>query len=85
MKQVMHNAIACYPVADAQPVPKQWFPCLPTNSQVYILSMTLDSMEYPFGQLGPAVMAILPPSFFCTSLLAEGGKLKSPWLSISTA
>jgi len=40
--------------------------------------MTLDSMEYPFGQLGPAVMAILPPSFFCTSLLAEGGKLKSP-------
>ncbi|KAK4822228.1 hypothetical protein QYF61_011869, partial [Mycteria americana] len=38
---------------------------------VYILSMMPYGMEYPFGQLGSAVLAVSPPSFLCTpSLLA---------------
>ena len=53
------------------------------SSPVYILGMTFHGMEYPFGQLGSAAPAVLPPRFLHTCLLAEHGKLKSPWPKIS--
>jgi len=37
------------------------------SSSVYILSMASYTMEYPCGQIGSTVLAILPPSFLCTS------------------
>jgi len=46
----------------------------------YMPRMTSYSVEYTFGQLGSAVLAMLPPSFLCTASLGEHGKLKSPWL-----
>jgi len=39
---------------------------------LYMLSMTPYGMEYPFGQLGSAVLAVSPPSFLCTSSLLTG-------------
>jgi len=50
--------------------------------------MTSLGMEYPFGQVGSTVLAVSPPSFFCTpSLLAGEGceEQKSSWLCVSTA
>lgn len=52
---------------------------------VYILDMTLSFIEYPFCHFGSAVFTMLHLSFLCTSSLAEGRKLKSPWLRVSTA
>jgi len=34
--------------------------------QLYTLSMMLYGIEYPFGQLGSAVVAVSPPNFCCT-------------------
>lgn len=42
---------------------------------VYVLSVAFHGMEWPFGQ---CLLAMLLPSFLCTSVLAEHGKLKSP-------
>ena len=50
---------------------------------IYILGMMFYGMEYPFGWFGSAVLALLPPSFLHTCLLAEHRKLKNPWLKIS--
>ncbi|KAJ7416708.1 Geranylgeranyl pyrophosphate synthase [Pitangus sulphuratus] len=47
---------------------------------LYILGMTFYVMAYPCGQLGSAVLAMLPASFSCTCCLEEHGKLKSPSL-----
>lgn len=54
----MHNANAQHLLADAQSVPKQYH-------LIYILNMTLYGMEYPFDQLGSAVLAMSLPSFMC--------------------
>lgn len=43
------------------------------------------AMECPFGQLGSAVLAMLPLSFWCTCSLAGHGKPGSPWPTVSTA
>jgi len=45
--------------------------------QLYMLSMMSYGMEYPFGQLGSAVLAVSPPNFLCTW---QHEKLKSPGL-----
>lgn len=45
-------------------------------------------MEYPFGQYGPADLAVAPPNFLCppaSSLAEQCEKPKSPWLCVSTA
>ena len=62
----MHNAIAHHPLTNAQPFPKQRL--LPPSQlpPVNVLSMMLYVMEYPFGRLGSAVLAVPPPSFLCT-------------------
>lgn len=40
-------------------------------------------MEYPLGQFGSAVLAMLPPSLLFISSLSEYGKLKSPGFGVS--
>ena len=62
----------------AQPVPEQQSAPPDQLPPVYILSMTFDGMEYPFGLFRSTVLTVLPPSFSCTCLLAEHGKLKYP-------
>ena len=54
------DATAHHPPTDAQPVPEQRL--LPPSQlpPAYILSMTSYGMEYPFGQFGSAVPAMLP-------------------------
>jgi len=37
-----------------------------------VLSMMSYGMEYPFGLLGSAVLAVSPPSFLCTPSLLAG-------------
>ena len=81
----MHSAMTHHLLTDAQPVPEQQSQSPGQQPPVYIPSITSYCMEYPFGQFVSAVMAMLPPSFLCTSFLAEHGKLQSPWLSVSTA
>ncbi|PKU36209.1 pyruvate dehydrogenase isozyme 3 [Limosa lapponica baueri] len=44
------------------------------SPQLYIVSMKSYGMEYPFGQLGSAVLAVSPPNFLCSpppSLLTD--------------
>ena len=38
-----------------------------------MLSMMSYGMEYPFGLLGPAVLAVSPPNFLCPPNLIAGG------------
>lgn len=45
---------------------------------VNALSMTFYGIQYPFFQVGSAVLAVLRPSFLCTCSLAEHEKLKYP-------
>ena len=71
-KQVIHNAIAHHSPSNAQLVPKQRSAPPGQLSPVYILGMTSYGMEYSFGQLGPAVLAVSPPSFLCPSSLLAG-------------
>lgn len=67
---------------DAHSIPEQQVvtPC--QLSLVYILDMMFYGMEYSFGLFSSAVLAMLPPGFLHTSLLAEHQKLKSPWLGL---
>lgn len=71
LKQVMHNTIA-------QPIPEQQLTPPGQLPTVNILAMTFCDMEYPFGQSGSAVLAVLSPSFFCSFSLTKHGKLQSP-------
>ena len=53
--------------------PSSFFP------QLYTLSKVSYGLEYPFGQLGSAVLAVPPPSFLCPprhSLVGWGEKQK---------
>lgn len=50
--------------------------------------MTPYGMEYPSGQFGSVVPDLFPPSSFCPprpSLAGQYGKLKCPWLCVSSA
>jgi len=71
-KQVMHHVIAHYMLTNAQPDPKQW--PLPPGQLLpfYRFRMASHGVEYPFGQFGPAVLAVSPPSFLCTPSLLAG-------------
>jgi len=74
----MSDAITHHLLTDAQPIPEQPLQSTSQLPAVYILSMASYGMEYPFGQFGYAVLAVLPPSFLRTSSLAKHGKMKSP-------
>lgn len=76
--QEVHSPVAHHLQADAQSVPDQPSEAPGQIPPVDVLSMTLHGMEYPFGQLSSAVLAMLPHSFLCTSSPAELGTLKSP-------
>lgn len=55
---------------------------------VYKMRMTSYSMEYLFGQLWSAVLAVCPPRFLCPQVYSQLGcyeKLKSPRFCINTA
>lgn len=82
---VMHNTTAHHSLTDAQPIPKQWSAALGQLPPVYLLSMMFCDVEYPSGQLGSALPALLPPGFLCTCLLAEHGKLKKPSFRVRTS
>lgn len=71
------ETVAHHLLTDAQPVPHQCVICPSEISLVYILGVMFYGMEYPFGQFGSALLAVLPPGFLCTCSLAEHGKLKS--------
>lgn len=45
---------------------------------VFILNMTSYGAEYPFGQFGSALLAVLPPSLLCSSSFTEHEALESP-------
>ena len=51
----------CSPLAD-EPFPVLWSRPQP-SVPVYILSMTSYGVEYPFGEFGSAILAMLPPGF----------------------
>jgi len=61
-KQVTNNGIAYHPLTDAHRATKE--PALPPGEfpVVLLFSMTSYGMEYPFGQLGPAVLAVSLPA-----------------------
>lgn len=73
-KQVVHNAIPYSLQTDAQPVPEQC-PPQPAFLTVYILSKKSHGVEYPFGQLCPAVPSVTFPSF----LFPSTHWLVGPW------
>jgi len=70
----MHCAISHHLHTNAQPDSKQQFPA-PVNSP----SMMSYGMEYPFGQFGSAVLAVLPSSFSCISSVNRVWKRKNSW------
>lgn len=65
-----------------------WCPVWPAaetgTSPVCTLSTMLRARKYSFGHFGSAVLALPPPKLLCTSLVAEQGKPRSPWLKLST-
>lgn len=56
----MHSAVTHYLLVDAQPLPQQQSAATNQLPPVYILSMMPHVMEYPFGQFGPAFLAVSP-------------------------
>lgn len=80
----MPNTIAYHTLTDAQSVPDKQL-AAPDQPSLYTDHEMLHGMEYPFGTFRCAVLAVLPPSFLCTCLLPEHGKLKNPGLRVSTA
>lgn len=67
----------------AQPIAKQQTAAPSQLLAAGILGMIFCDVEYPFGQFGSAVLAVLLPCFLWTFLLAEHGVLKSPWIRVS--
>ena len=56
--------------------------CVPFFPQLYMLSMTLYGMEYPFGQFGSILLAVPLPSQLVH--LAENGNLEKSFYNMST-
>lgn len=85
-KQMMRNTIAHHLLTSAKPVLAAWLapllrnsPSLYTGHGVLWYGISL----WTVGVTG-AVLAMLPPGFFCTSSMAEHKTLKIPWLRVST-
>lgn len=73
--------------------PADWCPSLPhtaiglhqsTSPSSYTGHNVLGYSTIKFGQFRSGVLDMSPHSFFCTCSLADYGKLKSPWLGVST-
>lgn len=79
-RQVMYNAVAHHLLINTLPVPEQQSVHLGQLPLVYILGMMPYDMEYPFGQLGSAVLAVSPLNFCVPAVfyLAGHEKLKNP-------
>lgn len=78
-KQVIYNTIAHYLLTSTQLLSIASEPQLIPLSevlQVYLLDLLTCGMEYSFGQLRPAVLALVPHSFLCLCSVAERGELK---------
>lgn len=76
-KEAMHDEMAHCPLTNAQPDPEHHAdtPCsIPLR-----LIVQPYSVEYPFGQFGPAVPAVPLPISLCPQLPCWQ-KLQSPWL-----
>jgi len=71
-KQVMQKAIAHDPLTKAQSAPEQQLPPPGQLSPVFLFSMTGHGIEYPFGQFGSVVLAMLLPSCMCIPSLLAG-------------
>ena len=71
----MHNTVVHHPLINAQAVPEQWsLPPQSTPPSLYDVLRDVVCMEYPFGLLGSAVLAVSPPSFLCTPSLLLAGR-----------
>ena len=68
---MMHNTIAHHLLTDAQPVTKEGL-CRPRQLPPVLFSMMSYGMGHPFGQFGPAVLALPPLSFLCTPRFLAG-------------
>jgi len=64
-KQVMQKAFAYHQLTVVQPAPEQQQPWQTPSSilpfQFLLMSVMLHSMEYPFGQIASAVLAVILP------------------------
>lgn len=67
----MHNAIAYNPLIDVQPVSEQQ-PPTPGQPLQFLFSITSYGMDYPSGQLGPAVVVMNTLTFLCTPSILIG-------------
>ncbi|RMC13776.1 hypothetical protein DUI87_08858 [Hirundo rustica rustica] len=76
--EVMPSTVAHHALTNAQPVPDEQSAAPDPLPSVHTDHEMLHDIEYPFGQFGSAVLAVLPPSFLCTCSLPERGKLKNP-------
>lgn len=66
----LHKTTAYHPLVPPISIP-------PATPAVHVLSRAFFGMEYPFDQLGSAILAMLPHSFLWTFSLAEYGTLKN--------
>lgn len=80
----MHDIIAHNPLTNTYLIPKEWSACFWVTPHTLYPGMMFYSKEHPFDQFGSAILAILPPSFLCTSSLAENGTLQSLLFRVST-
>lgn len=69
----MHNTIPYHPLTGAQAVPEQQSAPPSQLLPADILGKMLCGIEYTFGQLRPAVLAMLSPGFLSPSSLQGMG------------
>ena len=62
----------CSPPANQRPVSPQVVIPPPPLPPVYILDMTSQGVEYPFGHFGSAALAVSPSNFLCPSSFLAG-------------
>lgn len=62
---MLHTTIAHCLLSDAQPVLEQQSAPPGLLLPLYIVSMIFYGLEYPFGPLRSAILAMLTPSFLC--------------------
>lgn len=72
----LHKTIPYHPLTSVQPQAATG-PFQPPPTPVHVLSRAFCGMEYPFDQLGSAVLTMPSLSFLWSLSLAEHGALKS--------
>lgn len=62
------------PSGQSPAVPEQWpLSSFPPGYMLSMMPKGLEYLEYPFGLLGSAVLALSPPNLLCLSSLPAGG------------